>query len=109
MGLFSKNPFELDWGSITPDGYNEVEKTALSVFNFDISSAEKIDRCIVFCIGKALWLEKHLPAKTVQKFVFDLRGQPLPFLDRARRMKDEILTGIRSNEPEMVLNIEILI
>lgn len=109
MGLFSKNPLDLDWGSITSDGYNEAEKTALNVFSFDISTVEKIDRCIVFCVGKVLWLNKHLPQETTQKVVFDLRGQPLPFLDRAKRMKDEILNIIQDKDSNVVLNIEILI
>jgi hypothetical protein len=109
MGLFSKNPYDLDWGSITPDGYNDADKVALSVFNFDISSVEKIDRCIVFCVGKVLWLNKHLPKETTQKITLDLRGQPLPFLTRARKMNDEILKIIQAKNPEIVLNIEILI
>jgi hypothetical protein len=106
---FSKNPFDLDWGSISSDGYNETEKLALNVFNFDISSVDKIDRCIVFCVGKVVWLNKHLPQGTTQKVVFDLRGQPLPFLDRAKRIKDEILKIIQAKDPKVVLNIEILI
>lgn len=109
MGLFSKNPYDLDWGNVTPDGYNEAEKMALSVFNFDISSAERIDRCIIYSVGKILWLNKHLPEETTQKVLFDLRGQPLPFLDRAKRMKEEILKTIQSKEPKVVVNIEILI
>ena len=109
MELFSKNPFDMDWGSTSPDGYSEAEKVALSVFNFDISSVEKIDRCIVFCVGKVLWLNKHLPTETSQKVVFDLKGQPLPFLDRAKRMKDEILNIIKAKDSYIVLNIEILI
>jgi hypothetical protein len=109
MGLFSKNPFDMDWGSASPDGYNEAEKVAFCVFNFDISSVEKIDRCIIFCVGKVLWLNKHLPRETTQKVVFDIRGQPLPFLDRAKRMKDEILNIIQAKDSYIVLNIEILI
>lgn len=109
MGLFSKNPYDLDWGKVSPDGYNEAEKIALSVLNFDISSAEKIDRCIIYCSGKVLWLDKHLPKDTTQKVVFDLRGQPLPLLNKARRMKDEILNIVQANDPKIALNIEILI
>lgn len=55
MGLFSENPLELDWGNITPDGYNEADGVALSIFNFDISSPERIDRCIIYCLGRVLW------------------------------------------------------
>jgi hypothetical protein len=109
MALFSKKPFDLDWGSISSDSYNETEKLALCVFNFDISSVDKIDRCIVFCVGKVVWLNKHLPKQTTQKMVFDLRGQPITFLDRARKMKDEILNLIRVTDSKIILNIEIII
>jgi hypothetical protein len=109
MGLFSKNPYDLDWGSVTSDGYNDTEKLALNVFNFDISSIDKIERCTVFCVGKIVWLNRHLPAGTTQKIVFDLRGQPITFLDRARKMKDDILDKVRGTNSTIAVIIEILI
>jgi hypothetical protein len=34
------NPYDLDWGNITPSGYSEDKNEVLHVFNFDISSKE---------------------------------------------------------------------
>ena len=107
--MYSTNPYELDWGNVTPDGYQIETREVLYVFNFDISSTAKIERCILFTIGKIIWTDKHIPENTNQKVIFDLRGQPLMFLERARKMKEAVIGGIKKNSPSLNIIIEILI
>jgi len=107
--LLSTNPYDLDWGTITPSAYNEKELEILHIFNFDISTKDKIDRVITFSIGKVLWTSKNVPQEAKQKIIFDLRGQPITFTDRARKMKNDILAKINQIEPLKIIIIEILI
>lgn len=107
--LFSLKPYELDWGNVTSDGYNEEKQEIVNVFNFDISSDDKIDRCIFFSVGKILWNDIHIPEYTKQKIVFDLRGQPLVFLEKAKKMKEAILGSIKKMKPSLNIVIEIII
>jgi hypothetical protein len=109
FNLFSKDPYELNWGNVTPDGFNEEKKEVINIFNFDISSAEKISRCVIFSVGKIIWINKHIIKGTKQKVIFDLRGQPITFLDRARKMKQDILKQVTQIKPDVIVDIEILI
>lgn len=67
----------IDWGGITPQGYNQEKNEALHVCNFDLSSEDKIENVILFIIGKILWAKNHLPKGCNQLIVFDVRGQEL--------------------------------
>lgn len=107
--MLSHNPYKLDWGNITPDGYNELLQEIVHVFNFDISSKDKIERCIIFSVGKIIWSDMHIPKYTQQKIVFDLRGQPLVFLDRAKKMKKDISEAVKKTNSSINFIIEILI
>lgn len=109
FNLFSKDPYELDWGNITPEGFDQEKKEVIHIFNFDISSAEKVSKCSVFSVGKIIWVNKHIPKGTTQKVILDLRGQPITFLDRARKMKYDILQQVTQIESDIVIDIEILI
>lgn len=109
FNLFSKDPYGLNWGNVTPDGVNEEKKEVINIFNFDISSAEKIFRCVIFSVGKIIWINKHIINGTKQKVIFDLRGQPITFLDRARKMKQDILQQVTQIKPDIIVDIEILI
>jgi hypothetical protein len=105
----SREPYHLDWGAITPEGYNKETKELLHVFNIDVSSRDNIQRCTVFIIGRIAWFNMQAPAGSSQKIVLDLRGQALTLLDRARKMKAEIIEGSTTLNPSLQLIIEILI
>lgn len=82
MGLFSRkkknnptSPFELDWGEITPEGYNASENKALYVFNHDFLSAESRKFSRIYAGGRVNWYIRHLPANCVNEVVLDIRGQ----------------------------------
>jgi len=105
----SINPYNLDWGTITPTAFSESNKEILHVFNFDISSKENIEKAIIFSTGKIIWTSKHVPTDTTQKIVFDLRGQPITLLDRARKMKKNIVEKVIESGYAKPIVIEILI
>lgn len=68
----------MDWGNVTPEGFNEKENEALHVFNFDLSKKENIDNAILFTLGKMLRSKEDLPEDCKQTFTFDVRGQKIP-------------------------------
>lgn len=94
---------------MTPEGYDNVKNEIIHVFNFDISSTDKIEKCIIYVVGKVLWANKIIPKEVSQKIVFDLRGQPLVFIDRAKKMKQNIVEKVSAMQRGVHLNIEILI
>jgi len=105
----SKEPYHLDWGAITPEGYNKESNELLHVFNIDASSRDNIQRCTIFIIGRVAWFNMHAPAGSSQKIMLDLRGQALTLLDRATKMKAEIISESQRLNPSLTLIIEILI
>ena len=103
------DPFSLDWGSITPEGYNEQKNEVVFIFNFDISSQDRIERGIVFAVGKLIWSMKNIPPCNY-RVVLDLRGQALTLLNRARKMKEDIINTVIKDKTSLLgIEIEILI
>jgi hypothetical protein len=109
MGKSKVIPYDLDWGIATSDGFSEKDQQLLFVFNVDISSVANIERTIVFVVGRVLWFNMHVPTGTEYKVVFDLRGQPLTLLGRARKMKSDILEKVAKLNKVVNVIIEILI
>jgi len=107
--MYQTTAYDLDWGNFTPEGFSAKEGTVMHVFNFDISSDEKINRCIIFSTGRILWAQRQIPKGTKQKITFDLRGQPIPFLTRAKKMTATILDALENNLEVENITIEILI
>jgi hypothetical protein len=101
-------PYNLDWGVITPDGYKEELNLLLHVFNVDVSSRDNIKRITIFVIGRVIWFNIHAPAGANHKIMFDLRGKAKPLLESAQKMKEEIITALQKLNPTIKLNIEIL-
>ncbi len=99
------DPYTLDWGVATPEGYNKELNQLLHVFNFDMSSHENVRRCTIFVIGRIRWFSIHAPLGASHKLVFDLRGQAMTLLDRATKMKEEIMQDLKGT----ALLIDILI
>jgi hypothetical protein len=101
-------PYDLDWGIATPDGFSVKDQQLLLVFNVDISSLVNIERSITFIIGRVLWFNLQAIG-TAQKVVFDLRGQPLTLLSRARKMRNDILQNLLQLNSSINIIVEILI
>jgi len=109
MGMQSTNPYDLDWGTLTPAGFSEINKEILHIFNFDISSKENVERAVIFSAGKVFWTDKHIPEEVTQKIIFDLRGQPISLIERARNMKKKIVEILNERGYAKSIVIEILI
>ena len=72
-----KSPLAMDWGKITPDGFDSATKTALHIFSMNLSTPVLRELCMTFVLGKLRWYHKHLPAEVQQRVIFDVRGQKL--------------------------------
>jgi len=105
LPVFSQ-AYELDWGNVTPEGFNRTSREVLHVFNVDISTSESVQRCIFFSIGKIVWTNFHLLENKKQKVVFDFRGQS-DSVDKFQKIKNDILDGVKSQSPLIDIIIEI--
>jgi hypothetical protein len=102
-------PYTLDWGNLTLDGYSDIKKEGLFVYNFDLTKKENIERCIIFCIGKLLWGNQNLDDDIKYKIVFDFRGQPFALIERAKQIKAQIEKKVKELAPNIIVIIEIII
>lgn len=66
---------QADWGSVTPEGYNESTKEALHVLNVNLIGDANKTRVVRFICARVLHYDRHLPEGTSQQIRFDLRGQ----------------------------------
>ncbi|RXK85273.1 hypothetical protein [Filimonas effusa] len=101
--------FDLDWGQITPDGYNEELNQVLHVFNFDMSSKENLKRILSYITGRIIWMSYNAPLGSSHRVVLDIRGQPFALLDRAKKIKNSIIEQLQLRDFTAEINIEILI
>lgn len=70
-----KTEFDLNWGEISPDLYDEKNNEAVYVFNFSFISPEARNLVKKFAVGKVLWYHDQLPKNCRQVVELDLRGQ----------------------------------
>lgn len=103
MGLFGKkkkdtsiSPFDLDWGEITPDGYNSDEGKALYTFNHFHLSQEARELSRIYSSGRVNWYSIHLPRNSKHHIILDIRGQEeIEFeFDLQKKWADEIRSKI---------------
>lgn len=78
------NPFDLDWGPVSPELYSAERGQVLHVFNFDLTRPRSEALAVQFGLGRVRWFARHLPPGTQQLIRFDDRGQVYPPLLRAR-------------------------
>jgi hypothetical protein len=102
-------PYEMDWGIISPDGFNQKEKEALFIFNFDITRELSRDYNSRFILGKLYWSSVQMPSDISLKIIFDLRGQPLTLIEKAKDIKYLIHSFLKKEKPELRFKTEILI
>ncbi len=67
----------LDWGHLLTSGFNQQKNEALFVYNFDLTSMEKINDIVVFIASRIFWAESQLPQGCSQIIYFDIRGQEI--------------------------------
>lgn len=66
---------DLDWGVVTPEAYDDVNRVALHVLNVNLIGDINRNRVIKFTCARVLHFAKHLPNGSSQRIRFDLRGQ----------------------------------
>lgn len=66
---------DLDWGTATPEAYDDVNKEAVHVLNVHFIGEVSRNRVLKFACARVLHFHKHLPKGSSQRVRFDLRGQ----------------------------------
>lgn len=87
---------DLNWGNVTPDGFNEKNNEALFVYNVDLTSQTNMLDTILFVSGRIIWNRNDLPENCMQQIVFDIRGQ---------KLNDNAISQILKNIDENVIKV----
>jgi hypothetical protein len=66
---------DLDWGTVTPEGYDGAKREALHVLNVNLIGEENRSRVVKFVVARVSHFGKHLPEGSSQRVILDLRGQ----------------------------------
>jgi hypothetical protein len=73
--IFDKIPYTLDWGVFRADAFNSSANEVIHIFNFSIHRESDFERILRFVVSRVLWAKFNLSKKTMQKIIFDFRGQ----------------------------------
>lgn len=65
----------LDWGPVTPEGYDGQKREALQILNMKLVGEANRRRAVRFVTARVVHFSKHLPENSSQRLRFDLRGQ----------------------------------
>jgi hypothetical protein len=68
------DPLSLDWGAATAEFQNDEAKSAVHIFNHDLSTPERVDRTIRFAQARLAWCALRLPG-FAQEVWYDEREQ----------------------------------
>ena len=73
--LASIPAFSLDWNPITVEAYNEEKNEVTMIFNFDMTTSDKIKPIVQYVVGRAIWGCRNFPVNANIVLYFDIRGQ----------------------------------
>ncbi len=82
--LHLESDMNLNWGTVTPEFYNEKKNSAVHIFNHCLEGEVNIIRSLKFAIGRIEWFNTCLPKKCSHEVVFDDRGQSINDSERIR-------------------------
>ncbi len=68
------DPLSLDWGAATAEFQNDEAKSAVHIFNHELSTPERVERTIRFAQARVAWCEKKMPG-FAQEVWYDEREQ----------------------------------
>ena len=102
------NPFELDWGEVTPEGFDDSKNQALHVLNCFLQSTESRNLCQIFLVGRIVWFSKHLPPNCSHRVRLDTRGQSIS-VNTLYKWREVALSKIRERMPAVQVEIEFLV
>jgi hypothetical protein len=85
LALRPLDPFELDWGSITPDVCVDKLGAVIHVANADLADAANVARLVRVLAARVKYFRRLLPPELGAQWIrLDDRGQPLEDAARAR-------------------------
>jgi hypothetical protein len=102
------NPFELDWGEVTPEGFDNNKNQALHVLNCFMQSPESRRLVLIYLIGRIVWFNKHLPPGCCHRIRIDTGGQFIS-VNVLNKWREAALSKIRERLPAVQIEIEFLV
>jgi len=99
--------YNLDWNPMTAEAYNEKANEVTMIFNFDITTEEKVKNVVQYIIGRSIWCHKNFPAKAKIILSFDIRGQNI-VVSGSTVFKNKILELIDNLKIDNQISIEFL-
>ncbi|MBL4705907.1 MAG: hypothetical protein JKY54_15380 [Flavobacteriales bacterium] len=99
MGIFSKikgktSAFDLDWGEVTPDVYDEKKNESSYICAHDYLSEESIKYSQILITGRVLWYQKYLHEATHNSISIDISGQ-YEIADSLKK-REEVVRGLEN-------------
>lgn len=68
------DPLSLDWGTATAEFQNDDAKSAVHIFQHDLTTPERVERAIRFAQARLAWCATKMPGFT-QEVWYDEREQ----------------------------------
>ncbi|MBI3854536.1 MAG: hypothetical protein HY293_02465 [Planctomycetes bacterium] len=82
------DPLSLDWGGATAEFQNDEAKSAVHIFNHDLTAPDRVERAIRFAQARLAWCARKMPGFT-QEVWYDEREQKV-----APESKQQIRTAL---------------
>jgi hypothetical protein len=102
------NPFDLEWGEVTPEGYDKDQNQAFHVINCSMIGLENRRRCLVYLVGRVAWFSKHLPKGCSHRIRIDTSGQIIS-VKVLNAWRDSVIAKIGARMPTAKVEIEFLV
>ena len=100
--------YEFDWNPITVEGYSEKNHEIIMVFNFDVTTEDKVKNVVQYVVGRTAWGYKNFPKDSKIKLSFDFRGQNIT-VSKTNSIKSKILELINNLNIDVQVSIDFLI
>ena len=81
--------YTLDWNPITVEAFDESKNKAYMIFNFDMTTEQKIKNVVQYVVGRTVWGHRNFPSKSKIILRFDIRGQNI-IASRSTSLKNDI-------------------
>lgn len=100
--------YEFDWNPITVEGYSEKKNEIIMVFNFDVTTEDKVKNVVQYVVGRTVWGYKNFPKDSKIILSFDFRGQNI-IVSKTISIKSKILELINNLNIDANVSIDFLI
>lgn len=107
MQQSASNCFELEWGQITVESFDESKNCITLIFNFNIVDDIRKSNVIQFVFGRIFWGLQNFPPRSDIEVIFDIRGQNAD-IDNVRLLKKEILARLSAKGITNTVNISFI-